>query len=300
MSSKPNARFTINVLGESEPRSLFSVYERANGEITIGLTSPYYATPDLTPLDKKKTYSKVKEHRYSIHPSHASMQGVNTIKQTMITEGGVPVHSYHLTKAIKQGSRFANLFCRQCSNLLHPSAISKTNGKTQINLGEFDPSAFTLFYNVLAGPIDNEFVTLNVLNLHNINVKSHICKNLRITVLWLFTNIPAPNSFQTVHRLTSDPKTEADEEEMLGGDISRISILFVASVQRLTKQILDVLRGEPGEEQANFLADVRGLFSIGLKTNPAFQAHMRGVGRLRENREAARKAQKDQVQGKLP
>lgn len=302
MSSKPTARFTINILGEDQSRSLFSVYERGNGEITLGLTSPYFDVPVEMPaseaMAKVGTFPRVGEHRYSLHPSYASTEGVNTIKQTRIAEGGQPVHSYHLTKAIKSGGNFAFLFCRRCSTLVHESAIAKTKGKSEISLGEFDPSVFSFFYAVLVSARDVEYVAPNHGPYKQINVTYFLCNNLRITVLWTFTNTPSHRSFRTYHANTEDEQNKA--KFMAGNSALECADEFLNQVAILTEMLFEKIDAEEGPESVHFFREIRGLFSIGLAGYPNFWNHMQKAINLFNFREAVKKARNDREQGKSP
>jgi hypothetical protein len=195
-------RFTIVVAGQ--PRSLFSITERGD-EVTIGLKSPFgldragladhpTETPNIQP-------SAIREHRFSIHPSHKSAKGISAIKMTRILANGRKDYSRHYTKVIKKGNKFALIYARRCGQLDRPEFVP-TGNFTNISLGTYDPAAFTLIYSIVIAAKGLKFDPAPNPNLAGLNILETDFKNLRIIVLWTFVNIPSRPYFFSVAATT--------------------------------------------------------------------------------------------------
>jgi len=268
MGSKPIARFTVEVLGQ--PRSLFSVSENKDHTLTLRLTN----------LGLHKTYGQnsseisrlpaILHQYYSIHSSKTSPEGVNAIVQHKIVEGPHEYETRHYTKAIKRGNAFASLFFRRCTTLTHPSYIPKPRRGTMVSIGRYDPSAFTLFYNVVAGARGYELA----IDDPKIAASFFDFRNVRITVLSVFVSIPASNSSYTGHSETS-----ADEEEshlMDGIDAPSCQFHFWEQNVFLTKELIESLRNERTDAEIESYQEA-AFFKEGVPASYPFSIYNRLV-----------------------
>ena len=102
---------------EGTPRLLFSIQERASGDLTIVIKQSKFATDyEGAPCTEDDT---VIEDRFSVHRSQQSAEN-NVVKYTRILKDGRCLYNMHFTKAIKKNGLFANLFLRRAGNLVDP------------------------------------------------------------------------------------------------------------------------------------------------------------------------------------
>ena len=200
-------RFTIDVHGQ--PRSLFSVIVRKD-EITIGLK-------DFGPMERMGPSngasfpppmippSKVKEQRFSLHPSQKSAAGINVIKFTNVLASGRKDTVSHYTRAIKSADKFSLIIAHRSGNLDRPELIPR--GKfTQVSLGRYSPDSFVLLYRIILSAPTLSFAADPA--LWSLNIIEHDFNWVKITVVWTFlTRRSSRGSFSTL------PVTYPPDEE---------------------------------------------------------------------------------------
>jgi hypothetical protein len=129
-------KVTRLLIGESDARTrqLFSVVEKNNGELTI----PINAAELFVSGGIEK---RVREHRYSIHPSPKS-QNYTTIKQTVELENNERVTTVSLTDAVKKRNGFSIIYVRRCQNLMNEKyPVVAQNSARPRKAGDFRATA---------------------------------------------------------------------------------------------------------------------------------------------------------------
>jgi hypothetical protein len=133
-------RYAVRIGGSL--RILFTVLEKANGELIIPTKTGERAENNLGP--------RLLEQRYSVHPSPQSSE-FTTIKQTVNTDDGKTETSVILTDAVKLKTGFAIVFVRRVQDLTPERyAIQSTNRKNERTfvIADLDPVLHTLFISV--------------------------------------------------------------------------------------------------------------------------------------------------------
>jgi hypothetical protein len=267
-------RFTIKVAGQT--RSLFSVIERGD-EITIGLKSPFglsHAGPAGHPSETPNiSPAEIREHRFSIHPSHESLERVNVIKMTRILANGRKDFLRHYTRAIKNEDKFALIYARRCGRLDAPEFIPKGKFKN-LSLGTFDHSAFTLIYGIAVGPKTLKFELLDQFN--GITILEHELKNMNLIVLWTFLNIPSQPFFFSVA-----PQTVPGDDFLMNGETAEFCTMqFVKHSVNFTEQMFGLIK-LPEQIKQNILFSRIGLTEFQLvlaSAKPIFSAPLFEIG----------------------
>jgi hypothetical protein len=147
----PRSRTRFMVRTPNGPRTLFSVIEKANGELVITLkTGGYFGSPP-------QPDSRVIEQRYSIHTSPKSPD-YNVMKLTINMEDGRPVHLVALTDAVKKRNGFSTLLVRRCEDLSRLDEAPRGQNKERIlTLAEYDPARGNFYYGIFVGHPDTVF-----------------------------------------------------------------------------------------------------------------------------------------------
>lgn len=189
------------------------MWDPPNGEIrlnrkTFDAVRPYGLNPRDFPYTSKKL-PRIKEQRYSIHPSHKDPTG-NLLKATTTTATGQGF-IYHFTKAIKSGQRFAPLFIQRCPRLDSSTFDVTKPGIQEIGLGSYDPKHFTPFFGVFVAARDNEFKMPGREFIMPINLAQHEFRSIRIVLMWSFLALPSHNSGAAAHFQTSRATPERTE-----------------------------------------------------------------------------------------
>jgi len=186
---------------EGTPRLLFSIQERASGDLTIVIKQSKFATDyEGAPSTEDDT---VIEDRFSVHRSQQSAEN-NVVKYTRILKDGRCLYNMHFTKAIKKNGLFANLFLRRAGNLVDPRYAIDRVGTNSISIGRFDPPYFQPVFMVLVGPVDKEFKQTSDFG---VNFTQTRFKHFSIVILWQFVMLDSESASRTLI-----PKTFKQEE----------------------------------------------------------------------------------------
>lgn len=169
------------------PRKLFTAQERASGDLTLILRSRVgYAELGTKAGLENPTFV---EHRYSIHVSPNSIQGINTIKRTGRFSDDQKLRHFTFTKSLKTENVFVPLFFNRCPTLVSPTFDVSGNKDQLHSLGSYNPLANTLIFGVYVSKIGSIF------NLGDgtANNLSKDFRNFSLHILWSFLRIPSFN-----------------------------------------------------------------------------------------------------------
>jgi hypothetical protein len=181
---KPTA-FVIEAAGR--PRKLFTVQERGSGDLTLILRSRVgYAELGTKPGPENPTFV---EHRYSIHVSPNSTQGINTIKRTARFSNDQKLRHFTFTKSLKTENSFVPLFFNRCLTLVSPTFAVAGNKDQLHSIGSYNPLANTLIFGVYVSKIGSIF---NLGDGTGNNISKDF-RNFSLQILWSFRRVPSVN-----------------------------------------------------------------------------------------------------------
>jgi len=195
VSKKFDLRVTVSANGQE--RVLFSVKDPPNGEMLISRKAPDTLRPNgLNPNAIPAVHGilpRVKEQRYSIHPSKESSDS-NQLKATTTLASGKKIERYHVTKVIKTGHRYAPLFVQRCPKLDSVNYSKSNPGLQELSFGCYDPQHFTLCFGVFLAARDNEFPSCTPSLGDPVNVVQHQFRAVRLILMWNFLSLPSHSS----------------------------------------------------------------------------------------------------------
>jgi hypothetical protein len=206
----PLARTIFAVEMQSGLRPLFSVLEKASGELIIPVNAGQKFGPDPS------VGPTILEQRYSIHPSLRSAD-YTTIKLTTNLGDGRQITNAVVTDAVKKSTGFAMIFIRRMSNMddsLHRiSESDKAKASIQVIPG-YDPENFTLIHGLLIGPPDLPFNSSNA----KISVTQHFFKRFSIVIPAGLVPYPSNNTIDLAQVQTLRPElAETPDDEVMAG-----------------------------------------------------------------------------------
>jgi hypothetical protein len=191
--------FSVGIQGKQ--RLLFSIQERAAGDLTIVIKQSKFSTKaELAQTDEN---AAVIEERYSIHRSPES-EDINVIKWTEVLKNGRVRNTRNYTQAIKRYGLFAVVFIRRAGDLSDSRYVVNSSRGRIVSLGEYDPVHFQPVFLLLAGAASREFEPPLDTGINCTQVRF---KYFRIVLLWQFLML---NGYQTSRTLI--PKTFTQEE----------------------------------------------------------------------------------------
>jgi hypothetical protein len=196
-----NAIFTIDVA--SQPRSLFSVQERATGDLTLILKNNLGLADEGS--YERLPEAEILELRYSLHRSDESPTGVNVLKRTMITADGRRSYVRNHTRAVKKAKRFTLMHSQRTMDLSDPQYILRKNRGKLFSLGSYDPRIFQLFFQISVGPAEREFTYFKLSD--DLNLMQIPFSSFRLVVMWCFLTLP---SDVTASWQSYETKTDAE------------------------------------------------------------------------------------------
>jgi hypothetical protein len=177
---------------EGTPRLLFSIQERASGDLTIVMKHSKFATDyEGAPSDDSDT---VTEEGLSVHRSLQSAEN-NVVKYTRVLKDGRCLYNMHFTKAIKKNGLFASVFLRRAGNLLDSRYTIDPARGNLISIGRFDPPYFQSVFMVLVGPAD---ISFNPTSDRGINFTQVRFEHFSIVILWQFLMLDSEASSRTL------------------------------------------------------------------------------------------------------
>ena len=231
-------KVTRLVVGDANEtgRQLFSVVEKKNGELTIPINAAEIFVMG-------GTEKRVREHRYSIHPSPRS-QDYTTIKQTVELENNEQVTTVSLTDAIKKRNGFSVIYVRRCQNMMnknYPTNFTRKPADYVLNIPPYDPAGLTLFHGLFVGHSDSEFSTTN----ENLIIFPLKFSEFQLIVFVSIEVFPSADFCEFLHAVTMPPEANPSS---VGQDILRYLMTgrspencvkqYQNSVHLLTKRFL--------------------------------------------------------------
>jgi hypothetical protein len=279
MGKKFDLRVTINA--NDRPRTLFSVKDPPNGEMLVSRKSPdtlrpFGLNPQNIPI-KEGVFPKIKEQRYSVHPSQGSADS-NQLKSTTTLASGKAFLTYHVTKVIKSGERYAPMFIQRCPILDSENFSASRPGVREISLGTYNPQHFTPFFGVFVAARDNEFdlpaATEWPAVFVPINVAQHPFRTVRLIVLWSFLSLPShPSSMASLFQTSKD--TPERTEGLTALECRNYFALECSKMEEELRMFMYMdVNGNPHEP---FTVPLERYFSDGTAFTPAAARYMQDL-----------------------
>lgn len=239
----PLRRIRVAIVVDGAHRGLFSVQEKANGELIVLLTtSPRYMTAKNACWD---TSPPILEQRISIHLSPNS-EAFTTIKRTTVLGDGQRITVVALTDAVKRKSGFSNIFIRRSENLSGDgyADLGKLRvGDRMLTLPEIDPKLVTLFSGLYLGHPDVEFdVGEKDPMLHIVPIRFRI---FQLVAMFSLQPIRSHYSSEFANNMTFDPATAPSDRKALFESLmtGRAPIdcvrFYEATVWEMTRRVLN-------------------------------------------------------------
>ena len=230
--------YTAKVLGKD--RVLFSILEKSNGELIIPIrTAEKYGNEYDGGVD-------ILEQRYSVHPSLQSTE-FTTIKHTTNIADGSQIISVLLTDAIKKNTGFSLIFVRRCHDLSPDKYILSSNDQlrhTIISLLDYDPSISTLYYGVIIGPTNAEFINYDP----KITSTVRHFKRFSVIVSSSIYTCPSYYTSEFAHLYTRDPKIAETSfqsivyrQHMRGKSAQICNIQYMNITYELAKRFFEIM-----------------------------------------------------------
>lgn len=194
---------------DGKERVLFSIQERASGDLTLILKHAEWDIPQQgdAPTDEDRLI----EERFSVHRSPNS-QTVNAIKYTKIRKDGTRGITRHYSRAIKISNQFAPLLIRRSGNMAAPR-YDMPNRSKFYSLGPFTTEHAQPIYMVLVGPPFLRF-SFPYMGGHNINMMQVPFTHFTIVVIWQFLFFAgAESSSALIFKTFSDSEIAAVPDE---------------------------------------------------------------------------------------
>ncbi|MCK1450097.1 hypothetical protein IVB36_04035 [Bradyrhizobium sp. 35] len=188
-------RFTTEVDGHQ--RNLFSVTERANGDLMIffGYAGRYGYEP---------TNSEILTQKYSVHVSPNSHEYC-TLKHTLWLTDGTKLTSSALTDAPKKGG-FSFIFSRRPPNLANEKyLIPENNTDQRVQLTCPVELNLSLVYSVVVAAADAQFGPQPGLSV----IEFRFAK-FKLVILYQHIVLPPHHRGDLLHTLTAPPELGAD------------------------------------------------------------------------------------------
>jgi hypothetical protein len=208
--------FSVAIKGQQ--RLLFSIQERASGDLTIIVKHSRFHTAEDGGASTQN--DRVTEERYSIHKSNES-PAVNVIKYTKVVANGSLINSNNYTKALKVFNQFAAIVIRRAGDLSDTRYLVPPSKGTIISLGSYNTDICQPVFMVLVGNKDRIFL---LKSSTNINVLQRKFSNFNIVVLWQFLALHGEASTKSLNL-----KTFNDEE------IAEMKMLHYAEAEKMAK-----------------------------------------------------------------
>jgi hypothetical protein len=204
----------FSALSNGEPKELFYVLEKdkTSRDLTIVINPSRFMRTDEQPV----TGELFVQSRYSIHTSDKDPTGNSIVYQRMLD--GVPTYrKKNWTDAIKSKSGFIPIFGRLCSVMSDEHFTPKATREV-INIGEFNPSYFTLCFLVLVGAPERKYT---VFGPHNFYVVDYPFQRFRITLLVSYLSLPSDGRSHTTHYMTYRPEEVPPESAAAFRELTR-------------------------------------------------------------------------------
>lgn len=239
----PLRRIRVAVVVDGIRRALFSVVEKATGELIIPLTfTPRYMVGSNPDWD---TSPSILEQRISIHPSPNS-EAFTTIKRTTVLADGKRITAVALSDAVKRKTGFSGIFVRRSEDLSGDgyAPLGKLRvGDRLLMLPEIDPKRVTLFSGLYLGHPDVEFdVGKKDPMLHIVPMKF---RRFQLVAMFSLQPMRSHYSSEFASNVTRDPamapphRKELCEVLMTGKSPDICLTLYQTAVWNMARRVLN-------------------------------------------------------------
>lgn len=194
----------VEVLGQ--PRRLFSLKENNDGTVMVLFGSAEFMGDGH---GQEHQDDRIKNQKYSIHPSPSSPQQINMIKYELILEKSGVVRERHATAAMKVHDRFAPVVFVLAPDLRPSRYLLRFPPAATINFGYYDPENFLCIYAIFVGPRDKDFPQAPQFDMQ---IKTAIFNHFKIVAMCSFVGLPASPIGARVRVRTTQPDWMSNDE----------------------------------------------------------------------------------------
>ena len=268
MSSRNNIRIAV-VCGD-KPRCILSVKERRNGDLLLDIKGRQLAHPIGLPFVRPDQWrgDPIREYRYSVHMSPASMTGINTIKLHHILRNGKAITAVQYTAAIKQTNNFSPIYVRQCSALSDAYYDIKAGERFDI-VDKFDSDAFVLVFGAFIASAGRTFLS------HpspDIALRQITFREFSLLLMWSFLTVPSHDASSFEHFVT-----KPCEAQTHGHDENACIAIFRDARSRLRERFIERLNTEPEMAPAMPILRASDYVRAADKTTVEYRAWLRSL-----------------------
>jgi hypothetical protein len=189
-------RVIFSILANTKPRKLFTVEERASGDLTVIVKhTEFHGEGQLE--DQRIVAEHFSVHRTLKNPS------LNAIKHTQVLKSGAVNETRNYSSAVKSGTRFAVIFIRRTGGMVNERYDVPANAKEVVSLGRYDPEYLQPIYALLISAPEKRFS----LPPKGMNRRDYTFAHFKVTVLWQYLALSGGDTVKG-----GIPKTFSDEE----------------------------------------------------------------------------------------
>lgn len=189
-------RVLLTIVDKENPRKLFAIEERANGDLMIMIKHTTFRGSG------QEDENRIIEHRFSVHRSTESAN-INVIKRTLRLKSQEVETTRNYTSALKKHDQFATIFAHRAATADKRYDVRNTAAAI-ISLGNADLTYFQPVFMVLVSNVERSLILDKRPDLNMIELRFSY---FRITVLWQFLMPGDGNSDQTLI-----PRTFSEDE----------------------------------------------------------------------------------------
>lgn len=216
----------VDVLGQF--RRLFSLKENNDGTVMVLFGSAEFMGDGHGQEHEDK---RIKNQKYSIHPSPTSPQQINMIKYELILENFGVVKERHATAAMKVHDRFAPVGFVLAPDLRPSRYLLRFPPSAAINFGYYDPENFLCIYGIFVGPRDKDF---SQADQFDVQIKTASFSHFKVVAMCSFVELPASPIGARVRVRTTQPDWMSNDE--MGAALRNIKGLDAAECVDLFRQ----------------------------------------------------------------
>lgn len=258
MASKSRTRFAVIV--DQEPRALFSVLQRANGDLL--LIMKFADNMESAVGDQQQVHQ-----HFSIHRSRKSTSGGYAVKETVRLAGGQTLDWYQFRKPIN--GRYATIVhAKTMPTLANPKYLLNANSKDRVAMlspDDFGPA--TLYLTIIASDYEMPMVPFGLVGMGV--TQAQFRHSMHLSVAFGAFMLPNLSGGTTLRPVTSAVRVNEGEtqqftlstlrgytdEELVDGCVSMRRQLFEETAKR-HRAFIELNRDELGSDGA---ADLEAL-----------------------------------------
>lgn len=189
-------RKRVNVKTSGIPRNILTIEENSKGDIYIRLKSGTGA--GIAP------YEKLKQHRYSIHPSPKS-QYYTTLKTTL-EFANKKITSVALTTAVKSRKGFSHLCIHRFAKMEGAVNDITDDGTDTLTLFDFIEAENTLVLGIFIGHVESVFPSYKDIRIFELCIS-----DVKLVLCFYLIDFPAIGFFRTMDNVTFAPEIFKDD-----------------------------------------------------------------------------------------